>query len=132
MLLHDRHQKAIIGLALSYSLQVTGTMNFAVRQAVEVEVNANSIERLDHYIRRLDREAPYVIDDSRPPKDWPTDGKIEAHDLVIKYAVDGPEVLKNLTFTINAREKVGIVGRTGMVVMLQTENCRSKVCGYAT
>ena len=37
------------GLALAYSLQLTGSMQWAVRVAVETENNMTSVERLNHY-----------------------------------------------------------------------------------
>jgi ABC-type multidrug transport system fused ATPase/permease subunit len=39
-------------------------------------------------------------------------GEIQVNDLVVRYAPDLDPVLKGLTFTIKAMEKVGIVGRT--------------------
>lgn len=34
-------------------------------------------------------------------------------DLEVRYAADLPPVLKGITFTVQAREKIGVVGRTG-------------------
>jgi ABC-type multidrug transport system fused ATPase/permease subunit len=104
---------SIVGLMLSYSLQITGSLNFAVRQAVEVEVNSNSIERLHHYAKKLDREAEPVVPDHRPPPDWPKEGRIDVEKLVIKYSPSSAAVLKGVSVEIGAREKVGVVGRTG-------------------
>lgn len=106
---------ALIGIALSYSLQVTTSMNMTVRQAAEVEVNANSIERLHYYSKNLEEEAPDVIDSNRPPKEWPSKGDVEFKDLEVKYSADGASVLKKISFTIKDKEKIGIVGRTGAV-----------------
>ena len=44
---------------------------------------------------------------------WPTEGKIEFDNVSFSYDDNLPNVLQNVTFTINAKEKVGIVGRTG-------------------
>ncbi len=40
-------------------------------------------------------------------------GEIEFRDLTFTYPGDGPAVLKNLSFTIKAGERIGIIGRTG-------------------
>ena len=44
---------------------------------------------------------------------WPSHGKIQFENLSVKYREDTDLVLKNLNLTINPKEKVGIVGRTG-------------------
>lgn len=81
----------------------------AVRQAVDVEINSNCIERLHHYAKNLEME----IDNQKPrPEDWPNKGIVEFRNLVIKYSDGGEAVLKNITFTIGSKEKIGIVGRT--------------------
>lgn len=46
-------------------------------------------------------------------KVWPDKGAIEFSNYSVKYRPDTPLVLKDLSFVINAREKIGIVGRTG-------------------
>jgi ABC-type multidrug transport system fused ATPase/permease subunit len=40
-------------------------------------------------------------------------GKIEFKNLSIRYDKSLPLVLRNVSFTVNSQEKVGIVGRTG-------------------
>ena len=40
-------------------------------------------------------------------------GQIEFRNLTFSYPGDGPEVLKNLSFTIHPGENIGIIGRTG-------------------
>ena len=40
-------------------------------------------------------------------------GQIEFRNLTFSYPGDGPEVLKNLSFTIRPGENIGIIGRTG-------------------
>ena len=46
-------------------------------------------------------------------KDWPKDGKIEFKDYTLRYRPETELVLKNLSFSVNNKEKIGIVGRTG-------------------
>ena len=72
----------------------------------------SSVERLKHYGFNITREG--VSSDSLPPPppDWPSKGHIEGKNVSLRYR-DGPLVLKNLTFTVKAGEKVGIAGRTG-------------------
>lgn len=49
----------------------------------------------------------------KPAADWPQNGEIKFNDVSFSYDRTLPKVLKNLTFTIKPKEKVGIVGRTG-------------------
>lgn len=47
------------------------------------------------------------------PAAWPTDGRIEVRDLVVRYAADMPPILKGISFNINSNQRIGVVGRTG-------------------
>jgi len=49
----------------------------------------------------------------QPAKDWPQRGEIYFSDVSFAYDKSLPNVLHNLTFKVNAGEKIGIVGRTG-------------------
>ncbi|KAJ3340676.1 hypothetical protein HDU93_006533 [Gonapodya sp. JEL0774] len=104
---------SVIGLALTYSLNVTGTLNWMVRQLAETEMQMNGVERLIYYSEDLDVEAAMVIEDNRPPELWPSRGEIVFKDLEMRYRPDLPVVLKKINLHINAGEKVGFVGRTG-------------------
>ena len=44
---------------------------------------------------------------------WPSNGKIEFIDYSLRYRPETELVLKNLTFTIEPKAKIGVVGRTG-------------------
>merc|ERR1719471_1686290 len=50
---------------------------------------------------------------SDPPADWPTQGVIKMEDVTFRYAPDMPAALRGVSLEIGAREKLGIVGRTG-------------------
>ena len=102
----------LVGLSVSYALQVTQSLNWIVRMTVEVETNIVSVERILEY-SQLTPEAPEVIEDNRPNKSWPESGKITFNNYSTKYRPELDLVLKNIDLTINPREKVGIVGRTG-------------------
>ena len=73
------------GLALTAALNLTGIMNWMVRQTTDLEVQMNSVERLVEYAA-LGEEAPAVIEGARPPPGWPSAGAIEAVDLVVRCA----------------------------------------------
>ncbi|KAI9280863.1 P-loop containing nucleoside triphosphate hydrolase protein [Umbelopsis sp. AD052] len=102
-----------MGFVLSYSLSLTGTFNWTVRQWAEMENNFNSVERLWFYTKDIDQEAPARLDDAKPPSDWPTKGDISMRNVVFRYRKGLPAVLHNLSLDIKGGEKIGVVGRTG-------------------
>lgn len=102
----------VVGLALSYALQITQSLNWIVRMTVEVETNIVSVERVLEY-SELPSEAPAVIENSRPPAAWPTSGDIKFENYSTRYRPELSLVLKNINLDIKGKEKIGIVGRTG-------------------
>ena len=101
-----------LGLALSYSIEVTGFLKHGVKMIAAVEAQMNSVERILFYAENIEPEAPDVIEGVDPEESWPSKGAIEIKDMSLRYR-DGPEVLKHLNVTIEAGEKIGVVGRTG-------------------
>ena len=53
-----------------------------------------------------------LLDDPEPAA-WPSGGKIEFKNIVMRYREGLDPVLKGLSFTVNPGEKVGICGRSG-------------------
>ncbi|KAF9120571.1 hypothetical protein BGW39_011263 [Mortierella sp. 14UC] len=106
-------EAATIGLVLSYSMSVTGTFNWCVRQFAEVENNMNAVERLYHYSEELTIEADAIIPDNRPSDSWPSAGAISIRNLEMRYRPELPSVLHDLSLDIQGGEKIGVVGRTG-------------------
>ena len=58
-------------------------------------------------------EPPAIIEDHRPPADWPQGGEVSFRDVRMRYRPELEDVLNGVTFTIKSKEKIGIVGRTG-------------------
>ncbi|TMS12817.1 Multidrug resistance-associated protein 9 [Larimichthys crocea] len=104
---------ALKGLAMSYTIQLTGMLQYVVRQATEVEARFNSVERLQEYITDCKSEAPRHIKEAQIPEHWPKSGAITFQDYKMRYRENTPIVLNGLNFRIQAGEKLGIVGRTG-------------------
>jgi ABC-type multidrug transport system fused ATPase/permease subunit len=71
-----------------------------------------SFERVTHYIDNVEHEAA-ATSSNPPPPSWPANGQIVLNDLKMRYRKDTPLVLHGLTLTIQAGERVGVVGRTG-------------------
>ncbi|KAJ1917994.1 hypothetical protein H4219_002882 [Mycoemilia scoparia] len=101
----------LAGFSLSYALSFSVHMLFLVRAYGQMELNMNSVERVRQYFF-IDQEAPGIIQGKRPPADWPKTGEVEVKNLTIEYN-PGEPVLRNLSFSVKAGEKIGVVGRTG-------------------
>jgi ABC-type multidrug transport system fused ATPase/permease subunit len=71
----------------------------------------NSVERVVHYATEIEQEAPHGLPDQTPQPPWPAGGGLEFKDVVFKYRPDLSIVLKGLSMSIQAGEKIGIVGR---------------------
>jgi ABC-type multidrug transport system fused ATPase/permease subunit len=101
------------GVALSYILSVQQMFGWLVRQSAELENNMNSVERIVHYATEVEQEAPHELPKEKPAAPWPSRGEIVFKDVILKYRPELPPVLRNLTMSVKAGEKIGIVGRTG-------------------
>jgi ABC-type multidrug transport system fused ATPase/permease subunit len=102
-----------LGLALSYSIEVTNFLKHGVKMIATIEAQMNSVERILDYTDNVEPEAPEFIPDTDPSADsWPMKGEIEFRNTSLRYR-DGPLVLKDLSLTVKAGEKVGVCGRTG-------------------
>uniref|UniRef100_A0A669C2N7 Multidrug resistance-associated protein 4 n=1 Tax=Oreochromis niloticus TaxID=8128 RepID=A0A669C2N7_ORENI len=100
-----------VGLVLTYAVTLMGNFQWTVRQSAEVENMMTSVERVVEYTE-LKNEGPWETQ-QRPPSDWPSQGMITFNRVNFFYNTDGPPVLKEISATFQAKEKVGIVGRTG-------------------
>jgi ATP-binding cassette, subfamily C (CFTR/MRP), member 1 len=97
---------------MSYALQITQSLNWIVRQTVEVETNIVSVERVLEYAN-LPSEAPEVIFKRRPAIGWPAQGAVSFKNYSTRYREGLDLVLKDIDLDIKPHEKIGVVGRTG-------------------
>lgn len=110
-------------------MQLMGLFQWAVRQSTEIENLMVSVERIVSYSKLtpepalLSSDFQYDMTDSSgivkkvqavaPPASWPEKGLIVAKNLVCTYRADLPPTIKDVSFTIQPGQRVGIVGRTG-------------------
>ncbi|XP_044159893.1 multidrug resistance-associated protein 1-like isoform X2 [Bufo gargarizans] len=102
----------LVGLSVSYALQVTTYLNWLVRMSSELETNIVAVERVKEYAD-LEQEAPWTLQQTAPESNWPHEGKIEFRNFCLRYREDLDLALKNINVTVQGGEKIGIVGRTG-------------------
>ena len=97
----------------SRSAFLTNSIHY--RQSVEVETQMTSVERVLEYCE-LDQEPPAQVPPKyRPPSNWPSQGHIAFNDICMSHSKDplASLALDHISLTIQPREKIGIVGRTG-------------------
>ncbi|KAG1887434.1 P-loop containing nucleoside triphosphate hydrolase protein [Suillus fuscotomentosus] len=90
----------LISIVLSYALNATGSLNWFVRSASEVEQNVVSVERIFHYAKDLEPEAPYEIPENKPTSGWPTAGEVEFREYSARYRPGLDLVLKDISMTV--------------------------------
>lgn len=102
----------LVGFSVSAALQVTQTLQWAVRSWTDLESSIVSVERMQDYTR-TPKEAPWTLPTCAAQPPWPCGGQIEFRDLGLRHRPELPLAVQGVSFKIHAGEKVGIVGRTG-------------------
>jgi len=109
---HGNVNAALAGMAVSYTLTVTQSLNWFVRMTSDLETNIVAVERVDEYAHGIAQEAPLVTN-LEPLSDWPEKGEIVVKDLFVRYREDLDDVLKGVNLTIPPGAHVGVCGKTG-------------------
>ncbi|EAT43549.1 AAEL005026-PA [Aedes aegypti] len=100
----------IVGLSITYALQISATMSFMVRMTSVMETNVVAIERLEEY---AELPVESKSENATVEKGWPQDGEIEFQEYKLRYREGTDLVIKGISLKVESGEKVGIVGRTG-------------------
>ncbi|XP_035824447.1 ATP-binding cassette sub-family C member 9 isoform X2 [Aplysia californica] len=111
--LHGLANPAFIGLCITYTLMVSGQLNWIVRITTEVEMSMNSVERVVEYTDMIPEPTMSAQGPVPVPDKWPSVGKIEFQNVTLSYDIDLEPVLLNASFIIQGGEKIGVCGRTG-------------------
>ncbi|KAI7821393.1 P-loop containing nucleoside triphosphate hydrolase protein [Gamsiella multidivaricata] len=106
-----RLDPSLVGLALSYALNMVGFINYLVRTVSEVQNALVSVERVDEYSQKP-TEAP-IETGARLPQNWPAEGRVVFKNYFTRYREGLDLVIKDASFIVEPSQSVGIVGRTG-------------------
>lgn len=100
------------GLMLTYYVVLQDNIFRFLSFTTYFENSMVSLERCLKYLT-IPQEKPQITEEDKNLENWPREGKINFKKFSVKYRPENEVVLKNLTFEIKPREKVGVVGRTG-------------------
>ena len=124
-----------VGLALSYALGISWSLQGTLRTLLQTELDLVSVERNLQYCTDIPQEegggggggggsgggsggsGGAVRSLTRvtvaPPESWPARGEVQFEDVRLRYRPELPLALRGVSFTLAAGERVGVVGRSG-------------------
>lgn len=121
---------AFVGVALTYGLDLSRYVQAMAKSLTDIEQKFTSVERCFEYCE-LPQEADPILPADTALSTWPSGGKVEFKDVTMRYRPELEPALRRLNFSVNAGEKLGVVGRTGsgkssiIVTLLRLTECES-------
>ncbi|RLO01811.1 hypothetical protein DYB28_004237, partial [Aphanomyces astaci] len=112
VVMHDAISAGLIGLVITYGLSIPANLAELVGAWARMETALIAPERLHEYIG-LTKEGERHTPLDEASTSWPSQGQVQFDNVSYRYKPTDPLVLKDVSFTVNGGEKVGIVGRTG-------------------
>jgi ABC-type multidrug transport system fused ATPase/permease subunit len=122
LLFKEKYSPQSIGLLLTYSLNIIkhlfnfmGRLSGLNKMLISVErcENFTKIPQEKYPILNTDIYLPTYPSNNGKERTFISKGKINFLNYSVKYRPNTPLVLRNLTFEIKPKEKIGVVGRTG-------------------
>lgn len=114
---------ALISLSLTMSFDLFWSLPLIVKVAAWLEAAMNSTQRVKYYVDTVSREQIYLLPEADAAVQQaaaaaaaqPDSNAVVAEfsNMSMRYREDLPCVLRNISFVIRAKEKIGVVGRTG-------------------
>ncbi|KAF3767031.1 P-loop containing nucleoside triphosphate hydrolase protein [Cryphonectria parasitica EP155] len=104
------------GLALTFATGLANDVFLMTWGLTDLEVQMNSIERLQEYHDNLPKEGQVrglLVESTPVPKDWPRESEIDIKNMSLFYPSRPTPAVDNLTLHIQSGERLGVVGRTG-------------------
>lgn len=113
--LHARVPARLAGLALSQAVALSGSMQWAVRQASEAEVSMTSAERVCELGGLPQEPLTLALGGPPAPPGWPGPGGagVDFDRVTAAYRPGLPPVLQDVSFTLPPGSSAGLCGRTG-------------------
>lgn len=108
----DETISSYTGIIVNYGFSVSMLLMQFVIWLVQLEGEMNSVERLIEFGQLPDENSK--IPEKTADDQWPRpNSEMEIKNLTFRYRPELEPVLKGISFKINPKEHIGIVGRTG-------------------
>ncbi|CAM1504913.1 Fc.00g025040.m01.CDS01 [Cosmosporella sp. VM-42] len=104
---------AKVGFSLTSSSALCTTILYAVYLSSVLEVELNSFQRVEQYIRGIPQEQISGESENLMNTSWPSRGYLRVSHLSVGYSLDGELVLRDISFSVRPGKRVAIVGRSG-------------------
>ncbi|KAM7290452.1 multidrug resistance-associated protein 1 [Ixodes scapularis] len=109
----DTLDVGMVGMTLTYTLQMSGGMSMLLTMAVMLEVSLVAVERVMEYFNLPQEQAPWNSGEAQSPIGWPSRGDITFTNYSAAYRDDMKPVIQGVSLKISDCQKIGILGRTG-------------------
>jgi len=104
-------QGASVGIALLNVVLFSQHIKLVIQYWTMLETHIGAVARIKNFAARTDREDS-PNGKTGPPPSWPPQGGMQFNSVYASYD-SSRMVLKNLTMSVRAGEKIGVCGRTG-------------------
>ncbi|KAI0124180.1 P-loop containing nucleoside triphosphate hydrolase protein [Xylariales sp. AK1849] len=110
--LRSRLNAGFLGIALVSMINLSHALTNLVQYYTLLETSLGAIARIKDFSENTPVENLPGEDDSVDPN-WPSRGALRFESVSASYGQDTAPVLKDVSFSVEGGEKIGIVGRTG-------------------
>ena len=102
-------------IVFTYSVLLQEYLGNIFNRCANLENDMISMERCCKYMDIVQERPSHIpeVDNELIRQQWPTNGEIEFKNFSVRYRPETEIVLKNISFHILPKEKVGVCGRTG-------------------
>ncbi|XWW94251.1 hypothetical protein V2A60_002194 [Cordyceps javanica] len=111
----DKFSPGSVGVSLVTVMTFNSALTQLIKMWTSLETSIGAVGRIKEFKDNTvpEEEELGILQPESPPPNWPNAGNIDFRNIVASYKENGPSVLKGLTLSIKAGEKVAICGRSG-------------------
>lgn len=100
----------LVGVFLVHMISMNDELIAAAQSLTDFESQLVSYQRC---LKVLEIPQEGLPESRKEIESWPSEGNIEFRNFSLKYRPTTEKVLKDLSFSIQSGEKIGVIGRTG-------------------